>query len=431
MSCNKQRFVKSYGWFLTIEDKEIMRGTRTTKIGEAFGRYGTNEWLRNVGGDARGSRLLSLLLAFIVLLFAVPPGPAWGQTTAAERESSGEEMPTLGATEQVVLVNEENGEEVEALARIDSGAFYTSIGQDLADEIGLDTENAETITARSTLGEETRPLLEITMRIAGQERNVRVTVTDRSDVGDPMLIGRQDLTGFTIDTSQEQLTTPSTSTREPPVLALLDFPAPPPNPASLLAALPVAVLVVVVFRVLIGLQTFGVFAPVLLALAFVQVGLPAGLLVFGAMLLAGLIIEPLLRPLKLPRVARLAVILAIVAGVLLALGLFGPDPSASRNWTAAFPVVIISAVIEQFWGSWEQEGIRPALISTLWTTLAALVAAPLLVIKPVAWLAEHPPYYPFVLVIAGVGLSILVGLYRGLRLSEFIRFRPAISKDKA
>lgn len=340
-------------------------------------------------------------------------------------------MPTLGATEQVVLVNGENGEEVETLARIDTGAFYTSIGQDLADEIGIDTENAETINARSTLGEESRPLVEVTMRIAGQERNIRATVADRSDVSDRMLIGRQDLTGFAVDTSQEQLTTPTRPEREPPVLALLDFPAPPPNPASLLAALPIAVLIAVVFRVLIGVQTFGIFAPVLLALAFVQVGLPAGLLVFGTMLVAGLIIEPLLRPLKLPRVARLAVIMGIVAGALLALGLFGPDPSASRNWTAAFPVVIVTIIIEQFWGSWEQEGLRQALISALWTALAALVAAPILVAEPVSWLAEHPPIYPFVLVVVGVGLSVLIGLYRGLRLSEFIRFRPALSKDKS
>jgi hypothetical protein len=191
------------------------------------------------------------------------------------------------------------------------------------------------------------------------------------------------------------------------------------------------VLIAVVFRVLIGVQTFGIFAPVLLALAFVQVGLPAGFLVFGTMLVAGLIIEPLLRPLKLPRVARLAVILGIVAGALLALGLFGPDPSASRNWTAAFPVVIVTIIIEQFWGSWEQKGLRQTLISALWTALTALVAAPLLVAEPVSWLAEHPPIYPFVLVVAGVGLSVLIGLYRGLRLSEFIRFRPALSKDKS
>ena len=408
-----------------------MRGTqgdrRRTRIGAAFERRGTN----GRGWFLGGVRLLPFLLALFVLLLAVPLAePAQAQTTSAERESTGDTT-VIGATEQVVLVNPENGEEVETLGRIDTGAFYTSIGQELADDIGIDTENAETINARSTLGEETRPLVEVTMRIAGQERNIRATVADRSDVSDRMLIGRQDLTGFTVDSSQEQLTTPSAPEREPALLALLDFPAPPPNPAALLAALPIAVLVAVVFRVLIGVLTFGIFAPVLLALAFVQVGLPAGLLIFGTMLLAGLVIEPLLRPLKLPRVARLAVVLGIVAGALLALGLFGPDPSASRNWTAAFPVVIVTIIIEQFWGSWEQEGLRQALISAFWTTLAALVAAPLLVAEPVTWLAEHPPIYPFVLVVAGVGLSVLIGLYRGLRLSEFIRFRPTLLKDKS
>jgi predicted aspartyl protease len=108
-------------------------------MGEASGRHGTIERYWLFGGDARVSRLLSLVLALVVFLLAIPPAPAWAQqTTAAESQSSGDTT-TLGATEQVVLVNEENGEEVEALARIDTGAFYTSIGQDLADEIGIDT----------------------------------------------------------------------------------------------------------------------------------------------------------------------------------------------------------------------------------------------------------------------------------------------------
>ncbi len=375
-------------------------------------------------------RPFPFLLALFFLLLLALPSVAQAQQTSSERESSGDST-TIGATEQVVLVNEENGEEEEVLGRVDTGAFYTSIGEEVADALGIDVENAERITARSTLGEEERPLVEVTMRIAGQERNIRATVADRSDVADRMLIGRQDLTGFTVDTAQEQLTTPSSPTREPPVLALFDFPAPPPNPSSLLAALPIAVLVAVVFRILIGIQTFGIFAPVLLSLAFVQVGLPAGLVILGTMLVAGLIVEPLLRPLKMPRVARLAVILGLVCGALLALGQFGPDPSASRNWTAAFPVVVATIVIEQFWGSWEQEGLRQALVGALWTTLAAIAAAPLLVSKPITWLAEHPPIYPFVLIAVGVGLSVLIGRYRGLRLSEFIRFRPALSKGKS
>lgn len=353
------------------------------------------------------------------------PTDAQAQTGA---RSSGDTT-TLGAQEQVVLIGE-SGEEVEALARIDSGAYYTSIGYDLAEDLNLDLENAETQTARSTLGEEQRPVVDITLRIAGEERNTRVTVADRSQSSAPMLVGRQDLIGFTVDPSAEQLTTPSSPTAESPVLALLDFPAPPPNPASLLAALPVAAVLVVALRILAGLTTFGIFAPVLLALAFVQVGLPAGLLIFGTMLVAGLIVEPLLRPLKLPRVARLAVLLGVISGALLAVGFLGPDPSASRTWTAAFPVVVTAIVIEQFWGSWEQEGIRQALVTAFWTALAALLAAPFLVIEPVAWLAARPPFYPFVLVLAGVALSVLIGFYRGLRLSELIRFRPTLSRDK-
>jgi hypothetical protein len=119
-------------------------------MGEASGRHGTIERYWLFGGDARVSRLLSLVLALVVFLLAIPPAPAWAQqTTAAESQSSGDTT-TLGATEQVILVNEENGEKVEALARIDTGAFYTSIGQDLTDEIGIDTSTRAPLVWRWT-----------------------------------------------------------------------------------------------------------------------------------------------------------------------------------------------------------------------------------------------------------------------------------------
>ena len=62
-----------------------------------------------------------------------------GSADDRRRESELRRHYPSGATEQMVLVNEENGEEVEALTGIDTGAFYTSIGQDLTDEIGIDT----------------------------------------------------------------------------------------------------------------------------------------------------------------------------------------------------------------------------------------------------------------------------------------------------
>jgi hypothetical protein len=87
-------------------------------MSEAYGRFGTNGW----------GRLFASVLALVVLLLVVPPEPVWAQQTTAAGSQSSRDMPTLGATEQVVLVNEENGEEVETLGRIDTGAFYTSIG---------------------------------------------------------------------------------------------------------------------------------------------------------------------------------------------------------------------------------------------------------------------------------------------------------------
>jgi hypothetical protein len=107
-------------------------------------------------------------------------------------------------------------------------------------------------------------------------------------------------------------------------------------------------------RILVGLKTFGLFAPVLLSIAFVHTGLPAGLTLLGAMLAAGLVAQPLLGPLRLTRVASLAVLMAVVSSILLASNTLEDDPAVSSTWVAAFPVVVRAVIIERFSEIWEQ-----------------------------------------------------------------------------
>ncbi len=84
------------------------------------------------------------------------------------------------------------------------------------------------------------------------------------------------------------------------------------------------------------------------------------------------------------------------------------------------PVVVTAGIVERFWSTWEQEGIRPALTVSLWILLVALLATLVLLGGPVQHLTAQTPY-----LMAGAGalLAILFGRYRGLRLTEVVRFR--------
>ena len=359
-------------------------------------------------------RLVIVLFAAIALQVA-----AVGPVLAQSRPTQGEVV--LGEEEQVVL--RKDGKSIDVLAKTDTGAGYSSIDDDLAEELGFDLEDPpDEITIRSSLGEETRPLVPVDLQMAGREVKTRVTVTDRDDLSNDMLIGSRDLEGYLVRTGEEQLTSPNSAGVEAPVASLLEFPPPPPAAPTLLAAMPLAAALIVAARVLVGLQTFGVFAPVLLSIALVQTGIPAGLFVFGTMIVAGLLAQLALRPLMLPRVARLAVVLSLGAGILLAVSHFVADPSVSSAWATAFPIVVVSVVIERFWEMWEQEGFGEASKTGFLTLVIAMLACPLLVASPVRWLSAEMPVVP---VVAGAAVCVLLGRYRGLRLSELVRFRPA------
>ncbi len=125
--------------------------------------------------------------------------------------------------------------------------------------------------------------------------------------------------------------------------------------------------------------------------------------------------------------ARLAVLLAVIANVLLAVNYFVDDPAVNASWAAAFPVVVMSVIIERFWEILEQESLTEALKTAALTLLAAVLASVILVAEPVSW-AERAP---IALGVLGAALAVAIGRYRGLRLTELARFRPAAAAQKS
>ncbi len=362
------------------------------------------------------------VVLLLSLLVALVGASGWTQPVAAQ-VAPAEDSVILGKEEPVELSTGASEESIEVLAKVDTGASYSSIDRGLAKRLGIDLKNPEDkVEIESSFGDKVRPLVRVQIKVAGKSLDTLVTVADRDELSKDMLLGIRDLEGFTVKPGEEQLTSPYDPRVESRTAALLEFPPPPPSAPTLLATLPLAAALVVAIRVLVGLKTFGLFAPVLLSIAFVQTGLPAGLMILAAMLLAGLIAQPLLDPLRLPRVARLAVLMAVVSSILLASNMLVDDPAVSPTWAAAFPVVVMAVIIERFSETWEQEGPVGALKTFSLTLLTAVLASLLLVAEPLRLMAERAP---FVLGLLGIILSVAIGSYRGLRLTELLRFRPA------
>jgi len=138
-----------------------------------------------------------------------------GSSSAGADERAPERVSVLGRKERVRVVAPDTGKSGEELARIDTGAVRSSIDTDLARELGLDLDDAEKVTVTSSLGREERPLVSVTLQIGDRSIRTRVTVTDRSHLSTPVLIGRHDLDGFLVDVTKTHLTRPAVDTSAP------------------------------------------------------------------------------------------------------------------------------------------------------------------------------------------------------------------------
>ena len=186
----------------------------------------------------------------------------------------------------------------------------------------------------------------------------------------------------------------------------------------LLLVMPMGAGVVVFVRAVLGWKTFGLFTPMLLALAYLQSGPIAGPVISTIAILIGMLAVPFLKALNMSRVGFLGTLIAIVVSALGAMALEFRQPAL----VSAFPVVVTALIVERWWNAYEADGPKKAVRMTVTTLAVALMIQLLVAAPPVVWIALERP---LALPLASVVLMIALGRYNGLRLSELARFRAA------
>lgn len=194
----------------------------------------------------------------------------------------------------------------------------------------------------------------------------------------------------------------------------------------IMVVIPIGVLVILVLRNLIGLQTLGTFTPVLIALAFRETQLGFGIILFTVITALGLTLRSYLEHLKLQMLPRLSVVLTFVVMLIAAISLFSHKLGLDRGLSVAlFPMVILTMTIERLSITWEERGGGHAMKVAAGTLFAASLAHLIMSIPELTYFVFT---FPAILLIL-VGFMLAMGRYRGYRLTELVRFKAFVKAD--
>ena len=207
-------------------------------------------------------------------------------------------------------------------------------------------------------------------------------------------------------------------------LSLYDLPIQTQAVYSVLLMIPIGALVMVLMRNFIGIEAFGTFMPVLIALAFRETQLVRGIALFTLLVALGLTIRFLLERLRLLLVPRLASVLIVVVLLMLLISLLSNKLGMETGLSVAlFPMVIISMTIERMSVMWEERGPVDALRAAF----GSLVTAVLCYLgMGLDWLEHLIFTFPEMLLLV-LALAVLAGRYTGYRLLELTRFKVLAS----
>ncbi|WP_461588934.1 7TM domain-containing protein [Winogradskyella sp.] len=209
------------------------------------------------------------------------------------------------------------------------------------------------------------------------------------------------------------------------LLKVLESKIIPKSVLYFLLLLPLGGLLISLIKNVIGLKTFGIFLPILIAYTLTTTGYVSGILLFLLMTLIVVLLSFPLNKWGLLYTPKMAVVLT--ATIIIMLMLLSVGLHYKLQWLTTitfFPIIIISIMAERFSRAIEEDGHQKAL-STLFQTLVATSICYLVfssvVIKTTLLL------FPELLLLV-LAISLKLGKWIGLRLFEYQRFSKLITK---
>ena len=187
----------------------------------------------------------------------------------------------------------------------------------------------------------------------------------------------------------------------------------------LLLMLPFIATILAFFKQVVGITTFGLYTPSIVALSFLALGWQVGILFLLFIIITGYATRTAMRRFRLLYIPKVAIIITVVSVTLLLMLTLASYAGASFSRDTVFVLLIMSTLSESFLNLKKEEGMLSAIIAIGETILAALLCA---------LLAQWSKFQGVVLaypelVLVTILVNLLLGRWTGLRLLEYFRFR--------
>ncbi len=124
-----------------------------------------------------------------------------GEVEEELEEISGRRV--IGINEPIEILDSK-GEKHPTVAKVDTGAYRTTLAESLAKEFGLNEEIRRKIV-RGALGREERPIINFSFILDGRLVQTEAFITDRSQMKYDIIVGRRDLKRFLVDPAKNIL----------------------------------------------------------------------------------------------------------------------------------------------------------------------------------------------------------------------------------
>ena len=209
--------------------------------------------------------------------------------------------------------------------------------------------------------------------------------------------------------------------------SLFSLPVATQNLYRILLTIPLGAALLVILRNVVGIQTFGTFMPILIALAFRETELAWGVALFVLLVSLGLLIRFYLTTLKLLLVPRLASVVIIVILLMTTISILTHKLGLEQGLSIAlFPMVVLAMTIERMSIVWEENGPTEAITRGLGSLGVACAAY---VVMQNATLQYLVFVFPELLLVL-LSMTLMLGRYKGYRFTEIWRFRAALARGK-